>query len=84
MEDTCVCCGSPVTEGFGWVCHRCSTNEVRDMDTYTATELAYKKGFEAGRKDMLKTIAKEESLAGRFLLWLYGKIVGRRPVIPVG
>lgn len=83
MEDTCVCCGRPVTEGDGWVCHHCSTNGVRDMDTYTATELAYKKGYSAGRKDALSDIAKDESLAGRILLWLYSKIIGHRPVMPV-
>ena len=54
MVDRCVICGEPVPEGRQ-VCPACIERTVGreqdDMDIHTATEEAYKKGYEDGKRD---------------------------------
>ena len=54
MVDRCVICGEPVPEGRQ-VCPICIERTVGreqdDMDIHTATEEAYKKGYEDGKRD---------------------------------
>ena len=57
MVDRCVICGEPVPEGRQ-VCSACIERTVGreqdDMDIHTATEEAYKKGYEDGKRDGVK------------------------------